>query len=514
MKQSYESHFTESYLNIQDYIQKWPDTIDENDIVKFVNYENANMIFVPVINSNGKEIISKKDFYCSLCKKWLKISESVKQIKLHASIHVPELFKKATGDENPLHLNEQQAKNFRKNITAFILFEINSFKSADSIFLKNITDNTPSRDIVTRALSNLAKAVRREIKQYLISSSANYITFEEWSDFRKREFLGITIRSYKKGKYQDYFLDLIYLYSEINDSDVLSGEIVKCLNGYGLRMSDIISCTTDNCRLMIGTAEKLLTWRIPCFLNSSNKYQSFIDRQAEMGIHIKKVPSFSEVRWTSFCDCLLTIYETKDSLKQFLGSKYLDKKQELYLTMLQNLCKSYKRAVLKYENDSFGAISFFLIDIKVINNLFTELETTDFREAVLMAKEKIKEYKSIHWYFWDIITPIAVLLNPQIEEYSLLLTTEQIDDAKKEIERRMKNYPLIITKDDDDDVEDDDYRLSLFKRATDNEINKAPIIKILEKRSSKIKNLQEFWEKKIGTEENQLALVALEILGV
>ena len=233
-----------------------------------------------------------------------------------------------------------------------------------------------------------------------------------------------------------------------------------------------------------------------------------------MGIHIKKVPSFSEVRWTSFCDCLLTIYETKDSLKQFLGSKYLDKKQELYLTMLQNLCKSYKRAVLKYENDSFGAISFFLIDIKVINNLFTELETTDFREAVLMAKEKIKEYKSIHWYFWDIITPIAVLLNPQIEEYSLLLTTEQIDDAKKEIERRMKNYPLIITKDDDDDVEDDDYRLSLFKRATDNEKNKAPIIKLLEKRSSKIKNLQEFWEKKIGTEENQLALVALEILGV
>lgn len=56
--------------------------------------------------------------------------------------------------------------------------------------------------------------------------------------------------------------------------------------------------------------------------------------------------------------------------------------------MLQNLCKSYKRAVLTYENDSFGAISFFLIDIKVINNLFTELETTDFREAVLMAKEK------------------------------------------------------------------------------------------------------------------------------
>ena len=64
---------------------------------------------------------------------------------------------------------------------------------------------------------------------------------------------------------------LIYLFSEINDSDVLSGEIVKCLNGYGLRMSDIISCTTDNCRLMIGTAEKLLTWRIPCVLHILNK---------------------------------------------------------------------------------------------------------------------------------------------------------------------------------------------------------------------------------------------------
>lgn len=134
-------------------------------------------------------------------------------------------------------------------------------------------------------------------------------------------------------------MDLIYLFSEVNSADILSNSISASLKNYGLFMFDIISCTTDNCPLMIQTAEKLLAWRIPCvlhilnrifqtfieeikdqikpifelinFLNKSSKYQNYIDRQSENHVQIKKVPSYTEVRWTSFCDCIITLYETK-----------------------------------------------------------------------------------------------------------------------------------------------------------------------------------------------------------
>ena len=309
-------------------------------------------------------------------------------------------------------------------------------------------------------------------------------------------------------------------------------------------MIDIVSCTTDNCPLMVQSVEKLLTWRIPCvlhilnkifqvfienikntinpifvlinFLNKSTKYQNYLDREKEKGIIIKKVPGYCEVRWTSFSDSLITLYETQNKIKEFLGmNNFLDKKQLSYLSILQNLCKAYKKAVLEYESDSFGAISYFLVDIKIINNKFTDLETSDFRDAAIMAKEKINEYKKIYWYFWDVICPIAVLLNPRIEEYKLLLNEEQIEASKREIERRMSYYTYKESEEEEEEYDSEESRVSLFKK-NDNEekeVPQVPIVKLLEKRNCKIKDLKDYWEKKIGTSDNQMAYVAMEILG-
>lgn len=74
----------------------------------------------------------------------------------------------------------------------------------------------------------------------------------------KRYLLGITIGSYICGKYNNFFLNLMYLFLEINDADILS--IRRSLKSKGLFMIDIISCTTGNCLLMIWTGDKLLTW--------------------------------------------------------------------------------------------------------------------------------------------------------------------------------------------------------------------------------------------------------------
>lgn len=46
------------------------------------------------------------------------------------------------------------------------------------------------------------------------------------------------------------------------------------------------------------------------------------------------------------------------------------------------------------------------------------------------------------------------------------------------------------------------------------QIKQVPIVKLLENRNRHIKDLQNYWESKAGTIENQIAQVSLEILGV
>lgn len=49
LKKTYNNNFTDTTINIKDFIKSWPDEIDEENITKFVNLKNASMIFVPMI---------------------------------------------------------------------------------------------------------------------------------------------------------------------------------------------------------------------------------------------------------------------------------------------------------------------------------------------------------------------------------------------------------------------------------------------------------------------------------
>ena len=110
--------------------------------------------------------------------------------------------------------------------------------------------------------------------------------------------------------------------------------------------------------------------------------------------------------------------------------------------------------------------------------------------------------------------------DPQIEDFSKILTNDQIENSKSEIERRMRNYPYIGENHSENhtDIEDDiDFRLSYVKNnetEKKDQTKQVPIVKLLENRNRHIKNLQNYWESKVGTIDNQIALVALEILGV
>lgn len=82
MKQNkYDSNFIVAFLDPSDMINNW--VIDKNLIQSWLNLKDAPMIFVPKINDHA----SHEKFFCTICKKWLSITNSVKNIKRHVKTH-------------------------------------------------------------------------------------------------------------------------------------------------------------------------------------------------------------------------------------------------------------------------------------------------------------------------------------------------------------------------------------------------------------------------------------------
>ena len=82
-----------------------------------------------------------------------------------------------------------------------------------------------------------------------------------------------------------------------------------------------------------------------------------------------------------------------------------------------------------FEGDEFGASRFFLVYIDIIRDKLNELLSTKFQKAAEAANKKIDELKDNHYQFWNVIAPMALLLNPSVP-YNLLLTKEEVSRAK------------------------------------------------------------------------------------
>lgn len=227
--------------------------------------------------------------------------------------------------------------------------------------------------------------------------------------------------------------------------------------------------------------------------------------------------SYCEVRWTSFANSLIILFETKDFIKDFLEKKeILSSGQFKYLYELQDICKTFKFVIETYENDSFGASGCFLADISLIKRKLADLENTDFGPAVTATKKKINKMSKKNCYFWESIAPVALLFNPHIVKYGLLLTTEQIESAKEKIRAKMKRYPPYVPKDKSEATNNQSPRNKMFgnnEQPDDSNFND-PLLDLLVKRNSSIPDLYQYWFQKIETDEKQLAMVAIEVLGM
>ena len=77
----YDSHFNDALYDPKDIITEWK--IEEDTIESWVNLKDAHYIFVPVVDKK----ISRSFFYCTKCKRWFTIHNSIRNICRHPSIH-------------------------------------------------------------------------------------------------------------------------------------------------------------------------------------------------------------------------------------------------------------------------------------------------------------------------------------------------------------------------------------------------------------------------------------------
>lgn len=536
MTKKYADHFERSNFDPKEMIKEW--NVNSNDVEYWVNVKNAAMIFVPVINQK----ISKTDFYCSFCKQWLKITESYRNIKRHIQVHNPD-FENSDGDKNIILEDEKlfskkQEKIIAKNIILFILLRTQTFQYVEDKYLTELSSELPNRNGITKILEKISDITMQEIKSILLFSSSNSITFDGWSSKNGLPFLGITIRSLINYKFNDFFLDLIELNSETAIN--ISQKISNSLANYGLKLTNIISCTTDNCPTMQAVAKDLNLWRIPCVCHQLNLvFKEFIENCSDIlkpffdllsslsksnkytvwtkSEKVKKIPSYVNIRWTSFCDTVLTFLDTKESLLEFCSLNQIESptvKEWKNLSLLRNLCTEYKRIIEFFESDSFGASGFFLCYVDIINDKLIELDKTVFKTAAKSAKQKIKNLQSEYPQFWKTIAPIALLLNPCIP-YEKLLTEDEIQKAKNAIEKRIKNYLPKQQKSDTPEQTQPDFMRKYFED-NQSENNTTCLDLVLKNRNlnHSPESLFHFWHEKVETTDKELAYVAFDILSI
>lgn len=454
-------------------INNW--VIDKNLIQSWLNLKDAPMIFVPKINDHA----SHEKFFCTICKKWLSITNSVKNIKRHVKTHdknfnyIPSKIKK-----NELFSNSQE-KMIIEKIVNFIIFSTHTFQYTENSFLRSLSQNLPDRNKITKILSKISDLTIKEIKSNILYSCSNSITFDQWTSMANVPYLGITIRCLIDLEYKDYFLGLNELTSENLSADNLAIEVANTLKNYNLTTENIVSCTTDNCQTMINTGEALNLWRIPCVChilnlifqvfveNSKNNLEPFFDlvnylvRSTKYSLYvinqkIKKIPSYTDVRWTSFCTTILYLLEYKANIKQFCSANqksFPAEKDWTNLSLLSSLCKQYIEIITFFEADHFGASGYFLLYIDIIQDKFFELKKTIYKDDAKSARQKINELQLKHFVFWNHIAPMALLLTPSIP-YSKLLSHNEISTAKSRILKRMEKYKTNKNEDINNSLDD------------------------------------------------------------
>ena len=371
-------------------------------IFGFRSLPDYDYILVAIIDPVNTLIIDDHYFYCSKCQKWLRISNTIGNIRKHLrnvhqvidNVHHPEL------------------SQIEKGVLARKMVLLNGlpFSFIENPQLQQICPLAGTRQNLAALCSRVAEDVRRNIKAHFQpGGNIIWVTIDEWTDKNSQLYLGVNafiktrVNNVEKVCVAHQPLSAIS-----NDAPYISGILQEILDNYFPR-SKIEGLVTDTTNLMPAIAHVMgLKWR-PCYchiinllmhsfvqsisdlleplfiiqrtLGSSTVFHNYLIQQ---NTTVTSLPSYTQTRWYSLYKLLKNVLILQPHIQAFLASHRYDSigvpENEFFnqLSKLITVFGTAKNVMMHLESDSFGTLSMVIDAFRLIKHSVDSLPNEQF----------------------------------------------------------------------------------------------------------------------------------------
>jgi hypothetical protein len=331
-------------------------------------------------------------FFCDKCQGWKSLAHSSGNLHKHLrKVHPDEWTAKVTrtGKEKSIDwagLSDEQRK---AHITEYIVECCESFRKVEAPSFRKMTGVVMNRKEVKGRIMVLRDQLWRKIVKMLQKVSDLVISFDEWSDAKHNNYLGVRGYMVFEKRYVNVCLEHIHL----TNNDTAAADLVSLLEkilGTKYQVEQKVHYgITDNASVMIAATDALKLIRMPCFchvlnlmvhdfiekinidellsfLNSfarSSRFTGYLEKKKAM---YKSIPTFSPTRWFSLANAVRNCIADKAEIIQFI-SKERRKRKPFSMQIsdatweavekLHKILQQFRYVCQRLEGDEFGSLS-------------------------------------------------------------------------------------------------------------------------------------------------------------
>ena len=526
-----------------------PNLKDGVTILKYMEFVDDSSILAPMLITSQNKIIYEI-FYCSKCEKWLKISTTITNVYNHIN---KKHCKKVVSIPNPNESSlpnrdemENNIKNIDYRLKAFVILNGYPFSDIEDEDLNSIC-NLSSRASLVRTVETLALQTKQKIRCILESASIISIAVDEWQDRMKRRYLGVTAAAIVERQIRIFTLAHRPMREQHCTAEVIRKYLYEILNEY--RIARKIKCAvTDNGGSVPSAfcddptdVHNLNIKRFPCICHIINIYAKTFQKHMKSDLNdfmkirnafdtacfvaylensdsnIKKIASYTEIRWSSLYNMLHDLMELKKYIMRYNKlNKIVNEIGEEFWERLSQWFKifgTFAKCIKLVEGNEFGLISKSLPCIRRIQQALLSLPER-YSGVILEINRKMESHWNKYKDNWTPILHVCARLNPFIK-HAKILTKAEIELADETIKLLLKgkiascsNVPeKIINKSNDDFnfmVDDEEYSSEDIFGEYLNSLTQM----------KKEGDLLKYWLSKIDSTWKQLAELAFDFLSI
>lgn len=467
-------------VNDQDLICKFPTiTDDENNtkesftIAKWYGSNISEYVHVPLISNKGhSEFYSK--CYCYICESWFSFNFKNNFINQHISTR----FHKCRSSQSKILTKKDDVASLTysviKNVILFILLDGKPISNIESQYLTSIGPKLPNRQSFTKSIKDLSTKFTEIVKQKIEKMTVCYICIDEWSDKRKRHFLGTTLQGVKDNMMENFVISFKKIDALHVTAEYLQKKVNEIRDNFNIK-SNFSGIVTDGASNMVAFDNHIYN-RHCCICHVLNLllqdlhelFQKYLSKLENFQCSIKnsslftklceekkhsitRIPSYCPTRFYSLYNLIHSFNISYQIVIEFLNQKITDffnTDDFLFYQEFELLIEYFKDSIQLFEKNEFGQIA----------KIHTELYTVkDAIKTVIQNSQYLKKYQKniedimnsrfdIIYKSYDKLVFASALLHPN-HLYSTFISpseknigTDFIRDLLKKEKQKDKNY--------------------------------------------------------------------------